>query len=68
MAFDLLTVPAMSAEIERVFSECRLVLNTQRLKISQETLEQLMCLRSWRRQENKVGFNCIIAALLANSL
>ena len=56
MAFDLLTVPAMSAEIERVFSECSLALNTQRLKISQETLEHLMCLRSWRRQEKKVSF------------
>ena len=45
MAFDILTVPAMGAEIERVFSECSLALNTQRLKISQETLEHLMCLR-----------------------
>ena len=49
MAFDLLTMPVMSAEIERVFSECSLMLNTQRLSMSQETLEQLMCLKTWRR-------------------
>ena len=55
MAVDLLTVPAMSAEIERVFSECSLALNSQRLSMSQSTLEQLMCLRSWRRQEQRVS-------------
>ena len=56
MAFDLLTMPAMSAEIERLFSECSLALSTQRLSISQETLELLMCLRLWRRQEKKVTY------------
>ena len=29
MAFDILTVPTMSAEIERVFSECSLTLDHQ---------------------------------------
>ena len=54
MAFDLLTVPAMSAEIERVFSECSLALNHQRLSMTQETLEDLMCLRSWLRNAKRV--------------
>ena len=53
MAFDILTVPTMSAEMERVFSECSLALNHQRLSIAQETLEQLICLRSWLRNERR---------------
>ena len=43
----------MSAEMERVFSECSLALNHQRLSIAQETLEQLICLRSWLRNERR---------------
>ena len=54
MACDLLTISAISAEIERVFSEYSLALNTQRLQLSRETLEQPMCLRSWCRQELRV--------------
>ena len=53
MAFDILTVPTMSAEMERIFSECSLALNHQRLSITQETLEQLICLRSWLRNEKR---------------
>ena len=53
MAFDLLTVPAMSAEAERIFSECSLALNDQRQRISPETLEELMLLRSWLRNAEK---------------
>ena len=68
MAFDILTVPTMSAEMERIFSECALALNHQRLSITQETLEQLVCLRSWLRNEKRnmphiVGPNCLLTSI-----
>ena len=53
MAFNILTVPAMSAEIERVFSECSNALNRKRLPMTQQTIEQLMCLRSWARNDER---------------
>ena len=68
MAFNILTVPPMSAEIERVFSECSLALNHQRLSVTQETLEQLMCLRSWLRNEWRNQVATVIYYTLANWL
>ena len=38
MPCDLLTVSAMNARIEKVFSECSLVLYMQRLRLLQQTL------------------------------
>ena len=54
MAFDMLTVPAMSAEIERVFSECSNALNRKRLMMTQKSIEELMCLRSWARNDARI--------------
>jgi len=49
-AFDMLAIPAMAAENERVFSLAKLVMSTQRQSMSDETLDQLMCLKMWLRQ------------------
>ena len=53
MAYDLLTVPAMSAEIERVFSESSLTLLDTRQCLTPETLEKLQLLKSWLRNAKK---------------
>ena len=61
LAWDLLTIPVMSAEIERIFSECALALGDQRHRLISETLEEQMLLKSWlrnatKKQDQKVSF------------
>ena len=49
MALYLLSIPAMSADTERLFSLAKLT-NTQiRNRMQDSTLQLLMCLRSWNR-------------------
>ena len=48
-ALDLLSVPAQSSEIERVFSECKASLIQQRNRMEIATLEQIQQMRSWLR-------------------
>jgi hAT family C-terminal dimerisation region len=48
-AFDLLSIPAMSAEVERVFSSAKLLITPQRNSLSQERIEYLELLRYWWR-------------------
>jgi hypothetical protein len=47
MALDFFSVPAMSAECERVFSLAKIVLTTQRQHMNEATLEALICLKLW---------------------
>lgn len=61
IAFDLLTVPAMSAKAERVFPECSLASGNDRHRMAPETLEQLQQLKSWlrnaaRKEEQRVSY------------
>jgi hypothetical protein len=51
MAFDILTIPAMSSEPERVFSRGGLVISSQRHSINAKTLEMLLCLQHWLKDE-----------------
>ena len=46
MAIDLFSVPAMSAECERVFSQAKLVITSQRHHLNAETLEAILCLEA----------------------
>jgi hypothetical protein len=39
MAFDLLSIPAMSAECERVFSQTKLLITDQRNRLSDDSIE-----------------------------
>ena len=43
----------ISADIERVFSECSNALNRKRLIMTQETTQQLICLRLWARNDEQ---------------
>jgi hAT family C-terminal dimerisation region len=48
-ALDLLSIPATSAEVERVFSSAKLLLTPQRNSLSDERIEYLELLRYWWR-------------------
>jgi hAT family C-terminal dimerisation region len=50
MALDLLSIPAMSSEIERAFSSARLLLTAQRQRLSDGTIEEAELLRHWWQQ------------------
>jgi hypothetical protein len=52
MALDLLTIPAMSADAERIFSGCRLQMTHRRNRMSIKTLEALELLKSWMNLSN----------------
>jgi hypothetical protein len=54
MALDLFSVPAMSSECERVFSLAKLILTTQRQHMNEVTLEAILCLKLWWR-DNAFG-------------
>ena len=49
MVLDYLTIPAMSAEPERVFSGAKITLSDLRCQMGEDALEALECLRSWQR-------------------
>lgn len=56
MAFDYLSIPAMSAAVERTFSSSKLMLPQARNRLSAESIEAAECLRSWM----KLGYySCI---------
>jgi hAT family dimerisation domain. len=49
MALDVLSIPAMSDEPERVFSGARRTISWDRAQMSAETLENVECLKHWKR-------------------
>jgi hypothetical protein len=49
MALDILSIPAMSDEAERVFSGARRTVSWERAQMEPETLERVECLKHWKR-------------------
>lgn len=49
MAIDILSIPAMSDEPERVFSGARRTISWDRAQLSASTIEMLECIKSWHR-------------------
>jgi hAT family C-terminal dimerisation region len=47
MAFDILSIPAMSSETERVFSGAKLTLSPSRNRLSEDIIEATECLNRW---------------------
>jgi len=47
MALDVLSVLAMSAELERLFSGAKITISDRRNRLRIHTLEALECLKSW---------------------
>jgi hypothetical protein len=52
MALDLLSIPAMSAEVERLFSSCKITITDRRNRIGIDAVEAIECLKSWLRENN----------------
>ena len=46
LAFTMLSILAMSAEVERVFSSTKMLVTERRSKLQVETIETNECLRS----------------------
>ena len=50
LAFDTLSVPAMSAECERSFSSCKKLITAERNKLGDDIIEATECLKACRMQ------------------
>jgi len=50
MAIEILSIPAMSDEPERVFSGGRRTVSWERMQIDPETLEKTECLKNWHQR------------------
>jgi hypothetical protein len=49
MALEFLSIPAMSAEPERVFSSAKITLDDRRCQLGDDAINALECLKSWQR-------------------
>ena len=49
MAFDILSIPAMSAETERIFSGAKITISPSRNKLGEDVIEATECLNRWYR-------------------
>ena len=49
-AFDTLSIPAMSAELERVFSQAKRFYTDDRNRVLPDSFEAAMCLKHWSQQ------------------
>jgi hypothetical protein len=47
MALDMLSIPAMSSDCERVFSQAKLLITGQRHRLKPDIVEATQCLRAW---------------------
>ena len=47
MAFDMIAIPAMSSECERLFSSTKLLLSDRRARMKEDIIEASECLRYW---------------------
>ena len=47
MAFDMIAIPAMSSECERLFSSAKLLLSDRRARMKEDIIEASECLRYW---------------------
>jgi hypothetical protein len=47
MAVDIFSIPAMTAGVERLFSQCKLILTDQRNRLQINGLEAVECMKSW---------------------
>ena len=56
LALEILSIPAMSAEPERLFSATKLMITDGRSLLSMTIIEALACLKSWYKLRSlKVG-------------
>jgi hypothetical protein len=63
MALNMLSIPAMAADVERLFSSAGLTLTDRRNRMGIDLLEALECLKSW----NKIKEFNIMEPVVGNS-
>jgi hypothetical protein len=51
MALNILLIPAMSADPERLFSGAKITISDRRNRLGIYTIEALECLKSWTKIE-----------------
>jgi hAT family protein len=51
MAVDVLSIPAMSDEPERIFSGGRRTVSWERMRLGEQTIQAAECLKSWFRED-----------------
>ena len=56
MALDILLIPAMSAEPERLFSGAKITITDRRNRLGIESIEAIECLKSWLGKGNFIAF------------
>jgi hAT family C-terminal dimerisation region len=56
MALDILSIPAMSAEPERLFSGAKITITDRRNRLGIESIEAIECLKSWLSKGRVVAF------------
>jgi hypothetical protein len=56
MALDILSIPAMSAEPERLFSGAKITITDRRNRLGIESIQAIECLKSWLSKGNVVAF------------
>ena len=61
MAIDILSIPAMSAEPERVFSGARRTIPWDRARLGGDRIMKLECLKSWIRSHITAGVGFVVA-------
>ena len=54
MALDILSIPAMSAEPERLFSGAKITISDRRNRLTVDTIQALQCLKSWLENQDLV--------------
>jgi hypothetical protein len=59
MAIDILSIPAMSSEPERVFSGARRTISWDRARLGAANIERTECLKSWLRSNITSGLGII---------
>jgi hypothetical protein len=64
MALDLLSIPAMSAEVERLFSSANITIIDCRNRIGVDAVEAIKCLKSWLRKDNISWLDSEVEALV----
>ena len=56
MALDLLAIPAMSSEVERVFSSTGMMVTDRRNRLKEDVIEAVECMKSWGADSGIVSF------------
>jgi len=64
MALDILSIPAMSAGVERLFSQCKIMLTNKRNRLQIDSLQAVECLKSWDRLQLGLAEIVVTEALL----